>query len=41
VLLEATKCIFAPSVTGYTAPEDDMTPAKLIEMIKGSAKSGG
>jgi len=35
VLMEATKCIFAPTATGFGGPEEDITPAKLAELGRG------
>ena len=32
VLLEATKCIFAPAVTGYLSLEEDSAPSRIMEI---------
>jgi hypothetical protein len=41
VLLEATRCIFSPAVTGYLSGEDEATPAsrivEILSTVSGSA----
>ena len=38
VLLETTRCIFSPSISGYLSKEPD--PSPVIELINGVARSG-
>ena len=34
VLLEATRCIFGPAVTGYLHKQEDPSPHRIVEIIK-------
>jgi hypothetical protein len=42
VLLEATRCIFAPASSGYLSGEDDPGPSRIVEVMRmASGKSSG
>jgi hypothetical protein len=40
VLLEATRCIFAPAVTGYLGQEEEAPSSRVVEIIKTALDSG-
>jgi hypothetical protein len=41
VLLEATRCIFSPSVTGYLGAEEDTGNSRVVEVLKNVGTGSG